>query len=272
MRGRLAGVADALRALPPGVKLTLLAAADDRVTDLTPPGGATAGDAAQALRRLECRGGQDAVPLLQRAWELAAAEGGAVVLWVHGPQPVLIEAAEPLMQRFDRRAGAPRLLEAQLAPGQNVVSDALAGCAWVEPVRPQAQQDPVAGVRDLFAGWRDKTQKLRLVRRRAADPPTGDGVRRGDIQVVRLWAYEESLRLSRSDASGAAEQAVALAVKHHLVTPLTGAVVLETQQQYDAAGLTPVKAVPLPPGVWMALATLPLLVLAVRRWRRARGA
>ena len=34
--------------------------------------------------------------------------------------------------------------------------------------------------------------------------------------------------------------ALALAMKYQLVTPISGAVVLETQAQYDAAGLQPV--------------------------------
>ena len=36
------------------------------------------------------------------------------------------------------------------------------------------------------------------------------------------------------------KKAIALASEHQLVTPVTGAVVLETQEQYDEMGLTPV--------------------------------
>ena len=63
-----------------------------------------------------------------------------------------------------------------------------------------------------------------------------------------------------------------LAVGHQLVTAVSGAVVLETKQQYDAHDLTPVNAAPLPPGVWAALAMLPVLWMG-RRWMRpARAA
>ena len=49
-------------------------------------------------------------------------------------------------------------------------------------------------------------------------------------------------------ARGPARQteAVALAVKHQVVTPVSGAVVLETQQQYYAHGLSPVDPASVP--------------------------
>jgi hypothetical protein len=103
-------------------------------------------------------------------------------------------------------------------------------------------------------------------------------VRRGDLQIVRLWARDQvTAMLDHDPALGAARpsraEAVALAVKHQIVTPVSGAVVLETQQQYDANGLSPVTAVPLPPALWAALLTLPLVWLACRRHRtRSRTA
>jgi hypothetical protein len=86
-----------------------------------------------------------------------------------------------------------------------------------------------------------------------------------------LWAYDEVLKLAHSPSPGATDRAAAVAVAHRLVTPVSGAVVLETQSQYDAAGLKPVSAVPLPPGAWMVLVTLPLAVIAWRRWSRANS-
>jgi len=44
----------------------------------------------------------------------------------------------------------------------------------------------------------------------------------------------------RTDPTGNRAAAVALASRYHLVTPVSGAVVLETQQQYDESRLTPV--------------------------------
>jgi hypothetical protein len=48
------------------------------------------------------------------------------------------------------------------------------------------------------------------------------------------------LELMRTNPAGNREAAVALATQYRLVTPVSGAVVLETQQQYDESRLTPV--------------------------------
>jgi hypothetical protein len=45
----------------------------------------------------------------------------------------------------------------------------------------------------------------------------------------------------RSDTKLDVEPAIALATAYRLVTPVSGAVVLESKQQYEAAGLSPVE-------------------------------
>jgi hypothetical protein len=59
--------------------------------------------------------------------------------------------------------------------------------------------------------------------------------------LVRLWAANEVAKMSASPSRKA--DAVNLAVRYQLVTPVSGAVVLETREQYEDAGLEPV-----PPG------------------------
>ncbi len=63
--------------------------------------------------------------------------------------------------------------------------------------------------------------------------------------LARLWAAAEVRRLAAAGPAGHAE-ALALAVKHQLVTPVSGAVVLETKAQYDAHGLHPVDPATVP--------------------------
>ncbi len=74
----------------------------------------------------------------------------------------------------------------------------------------------------------------------------------------------------------AIEEATQLAIQYQLVTPASGAVVLETQQQYDQAGLQPVEAgtvptIPEPETLLliMVVATIFLWMLWRRKpWRR----
>src|SRR5919106_16879 len=57
--------------------------------------------------------------------------------------------------------------------------------------------------------------------------------------LARLWAHEQILDLVRSSSAKARESAISLAQQYRLVTPPSGAVVLETQRQYDEAALEP---------------------------------
>ncbi len=76
---------------------------------------------------------------------------------------------------------------------------------------------------------------------------------------------------------GSRADAVALAARYHLVTPVSGAVVLETQQQYEESRLTPVAQTTVPtvpePHEWalLALAFAALMWLAWRRRHRFAG-
>jgi hypothetical protein len=55
--------------------------------------------------------------------------------------------------------------------------------------------------------------------------------------LARAAVFDEVMKGYQSGA--AAEGLAALGAQHHLVTPVSGAVVLETLEQYRAAGLDP---------------------------------
>ena len=89
--------------------------------------------------------------------------------------------------------------------------------------------------------------------------------------MARLWASEQVLALMQADPAIHREAALALAAKYRLVTPVSGAVVLETRQQYEASGLTPANPSTVPtvpePHEW-ALIIVALSVLTWLRWRQ----
>jgi hypothetical protein len=268
MQHVVGAVADAILALPPALTVTALVSTDAGVKTVAEGTGAEVTD---ALRRLACVGGQDGVPLLAAAMEAAGGAEDAVVVWVHGPQPVALESAEDLTRRLEWSGPRPqhRVIELAAVQGRNVAADALTQVARVEPLdRPGGAQANLAA---LFAGWASPRETWQATRTRGKVRPTEDA-RRGDVQIVRLWAQDEVGRLLASPEPERRVAAVNVAVSHHLVTPVSGAVVLENQAQYDAAGLSPAAAVPLPAGAWAALVTLPLALLAWRRMRKCAAA
>ena len=86
----------------------------------------------------------------------------------------------------------------------------------------------------------------------------------------RLWAAEETARLCGPGGPEALRPAQELALSWCIVTPVTGAVVLETAKQYEDSGLEPVNprgvpSVPEPSSALCLVFGLCVVLLAVRR-------
>ena len=83
--------------------------------------------------------------------------------------------------------------------------------------------------------------------------------------LARLWAFDEVANLLRLGEDKSSDAAMKLASSYQIVTPLTGAVVLETQEQYQRAGLAPVSPGTVPtipePEEWLLMLSA-LLVLS----------
>jgi hypothetical protein len=228
------------------------------------------GDLAKRIHDLKPAGGQDNVPALMRAWDWAAQEPGGVVLWVHGPQPVLLGMEEKLQQRLDRQAGQNiRLLDLQTVAGPNRVAEKFNGASCYQVV---PRWDSLEGdLGRLLAGWSKPTTQLMAMRSRNRVSPAERQGRQNAKHLARLWAFEE---VSRLVASRKQEEAIRLAATYQLVTPVSGAVVLETKKQFDEAGLKPVSPNTVPtvpePGVGVLLLVTCVGLLIFRRIKALR--
>lgn len=273
MTPHLPAVVQALRAMPEKMEWTLVVAGDTPQTLLPPGHSADPAQRALALERLRRsgnRGGTDNVPAVVAGWDAAATKPGGVVLWIHAPQPVLLSSVEPLLQRYERRPRGPQILALPIQNGPNRVLEQLDGITCVALV-PRAGQltDDLGG---LLRSWSEAKPRLGLVRERLAkDGASASESERTSLHLARLWAADEILRLRADRQTGAARD---LAGRYQLVTPVSGAVVLETQQQFAQHGLTPVDPATVPavpePSTW-ALLALGLAAVAYRL-RRTTGA
>lgn len=277
MQKSMEQIAQALKALPKTVSAEVRVASDEisALTASSIDGAEHNLDfAAAELPRVPCRGGPDNFRELLAASTPVKSHQPVTIVWIHGPQPVLPDDAWQLSSKLsalgtDHLNNHLKIYDVEAETGPNRVLELLdtdlKGVVSV-PRRGTLKDDLVA----LFAKWDGKATDLSFVRTRvSADKaqvsgqqdiyeaatktsesgkswldsplPSGansikDGKTSTSPYLAYLWAAEETNRLVNL---GKKIDATKLATNFRLVTPVSGAVVLETKAQYEAAGLDP---------------------------------
>ncbi len=253
--------------LPPGIPARVFVASDE-VLELEV--------SADAVNRLRFAGGCDNAAALVRAWDWAAAEPRGAVLWLHATQPFESDSVEALSQRWERSPAGPPVYARQFGGGPDRLTEKL---GRLTPLREMPLvRGGASDVASLLDAWAGRKPLLGWERTRlpAGQGAPGDAVK-ASAHVVRLMAADEVRRLGRSRAESDRLAAVALARRWQLVTEVSGAVVLETQEQYRAAGLDDVdpattpEIIPEPASGALALIGTALLFI-LRGARRCRNA
>jgi hypothetical protein len=229
----------------------------------------------ELLSPAACFGGRCNIGALLDALDwLQEVSGARALVWVHGPQPAPLGSGESLRMRFERGGGDLTLWAVQVDEGACRVTQALDGLNAVRTLPPvAAMRDAGAALGALFAEWRPDTVRLQVARR-LLEPnaaPVGPQAAR---EVTALWAAEEVRRRLHGGQPVSQQQARELALDCHLVTPVSSAVVLESQQQFQDAGLEPVtpESVPtIPEPEFLVILLIAAAVLFATLWRRRRG-
>jgi hypothetical protein len=266
---RLAGAASkiiaALDAIPAGTRVRVMIAGEPIARiPLAPWSDAQKAATIKLIRSASFSGGQDNAPALADALLALESEPQATLLWIHGPQPISFAGSTArLEQATARLTRLPKVVFYSVEPGPNEV---LPDAPWAWGARSL----PQTGAPDVdLAGFLARSlgeDQAQAIRRPQA--PATDGIAAGSDHIARLWANERVLELMRGRGDRA--EAVALATRYRLVTPVSGAVVLETKQQYEAAQLKPVDQATVPtlpePHEW-ALIIIACAALMWLMWR-----
>jgi hypothetical protein len=245
LRPHVPEISAALRTLPQNIEVKLLLADGNAVYEEGTSQHAITGSVqsiSRQLERLSFEGGADNVPALIRAWDLASEKPGGVIVWVHSPQPLLLYPVEELRQRWERRPEGATLYALQTGNGADRVEKELDGIGAVEEV---ARMDGLqADLERLFSQLAGNSKLIEFVRtsEKSLPPRDAPNVKETSAHLVRLWANDEVNRIIANREKDASEKAIQLAAQYQVVTPVSGAVVLETAEQYARNGLQPVDA------------------------------
>ncbi len=234
----------ALKTLPVAFDVKTVFADSNSAYETYSTGAVASGreQSAVELSTAEFGGGADNAPALLKAWELAAEKPGHnVIVWIHSPQLLQLESVEGLRQRWERRPYGPLLYSVQTKPGSDVIEKNLDGIHEVRTVPRVDRLDK--DLEKLFARLTGYIPSFEFVRttEKVAEYPSSFATETSD-HLARLWANDEVARILSARDESRNEAATSLAVRYQLVTPVSGAVVLETAEQYKAAGLQPVDA------------------------------
>jgi len=252
LRDSIPQLITALDAILPTIRVGAMIASEPiQQLSLAPWSEAQKQAVVQLLRSAYFVGGQDNAPALVKALEVLEAEPSSQLLWVHGPQPVSFRgSAARFEQAAARLSRLPHVTLYSVEPGPNeVLPDA--PWAWSARLLPRTGS-PQADLSAFLA--RATGQTLAIHRSRTQ---TAEGLARGSDHIARLWANDRVLDLMRTNPADNRAAAVSLATQYRLVTPVSGAVVLETKQQYDESRLAPVSQATVPtipePHEWVLL-------------------
>jgi Vault protein inter-alpha-trypsin domain len=245
-------LAAALPQLPAGLEVAVVLASDT-ATVIAPL--KTGGDAASlAVAKVAFAGGADNVPALAQAWDLAAGSSAGIVLWVHGPQPMRIGGATALEQRWARRPTGPRLLALPVTEGPNQVFEEL---GHLTSISSWPRRGPLAAdLEEALGQVVGSIYPIEALREVSTSPPKLVTLPTSG-HIRRLWAAAQVHTALATGDVASRKAAVDIAVKNRVVTPVSGAVVLETQVQYQGAGLEPPGQQSIPtipePDTWLLL-------------------
>lgn len=256
--------------------------AGDEVIDLDSLCQSKNANPGQLIRQQIGQGGRDNVAAILAAIDHARKADAPHIVWVHGSQPATLTPVYRLARKLKNR-GEITIHNVAVRAGTNRI---------VEDEAVSAHFSSVARTGDLYEDLSVLLQKLsspekRMVRKWSLSP--GDSGTEDDLtnksrteKIADLWANEKTMRMLRRDAkkTPTRKEAAEFAAAMHVVTPVSGAVVLETREQYDEFGLTPVDEIgetlkvpasPEPGGFTLAfLAMLGLFGVARKKRSRAR--
>jgi hypothetical protein len=235
-------LAQCLKTIPEGIRFSLIRAGDkveEIATDVTSSSDPKWASALETLQSQTFVGGQDDVAALVKAFDLLQNHEQAAILWLHGPQPVKIEKTEALADLLRQNQSNLTLYELQMENGPNRTAEALDGIANVSRIPIIISTE--AALKEFFsqlAGGGSGEYEMSFEKTNASKVSALSKTEKSTIDLSPLWANQEIAKLRDMGATDKSKYAVEIAKQYRVVTPVSGAVVLESDKDYRRFGLT----------------------------------
>ncbi|WP_176159151.1 VIT domain-containing protein [Prosthecobacter debontii] len=181
-------------------------------------------------------GGRDNAPALAQALISAREHADPVsVIWLHGPQPFSFTETTSLEQILERSSRVPEIHAIALEPGPNRLLEKLYRHVQLHT---HGRCLDMASLEKILQTALGRKQDSQWTFSWQSSAPTAAEAHPVWDHLARLAVFQQVLTdyQSGKDTQLLAQEAA----QHQMVSAVSGAVVLETQAQYDQAGLKPV--------------------------------
>lgn len=227
MKGNVDKVVSALKTLPSQLKTSIVLAGDK---DNPEPMDLETG--LKELKESNFGGGQDNLQGILKAAEVAGESKGGTVLWIHGPQPGFNNE----MYIMAPYAAAPKFYELALDDCLTDANEFFKNHREIGPFAAVERSGPLKDDLESFLSkWHPGAKETFVDSTRVSSLPADVEVTNdGNREVAVLRAASEVKQLI---AAGNAPHAAKIGIRYHIVTPVSGAVVLENASDYSKFGM-----------------------------------
>ncbi len=227
------GILNAISSLSEKATVNITIAGEEVFSETFVPGTAERqAKVRQLFEAAEATGGFDNARALASALIHAENKDNTMLLWIHGSQPINFRAGAAMLEQVSERLSRlPSLAVYSMDQGDNKLfkDPNLFSLATQLNKSGNIEQD----LRQFFEQVSNGYNQWEM--QRTVAPQVIEDANNFN-HPARLWAFEEVNRLI---ANKQFDKAGMLAQEFRLVTSVSGAVVLETKQQYDENDLTP---------------------------------
>lgn len=180
------------------------------------------------LNKYDIKGGFDNTEMLVKAYEYYTKldkniKKNTKIVWIHSPQPDFFKLDSFVFEQKRRKYNKPVMYELQIGKGlDSIIYDASEYIDF-KSLESNSLKESINKIfnNESYISFKEESNlKEKNVKE--------------DLHISKLWAYQKVEQLLKDSKY---KEALNTAMKYQIITPISGAVVLESDAQYEETGL-----------------------------------